>query len=339
MEINNILLIHLRRIGDILLTTPAVRAIREFYPDKKITYLTEEPFYEVLSGNPYLDNVILLQEDEKKDMKKYLQFLRNIRKKRFDLVIDFYGNPRSSLIAFVTGAKHRIGYTYPVRQYLYNTRVPVNANERYVVQVKFDLLRSIGIQCENEKLDIFISQNTRNKVDTFLREKGVDDFTKLIAFSPTSRRRTRRWLPERFAELGDRLIDSGKKVLFVWGPGEKEYIDSIVSIMKRKPIVSFESSVKESAALLERCRLLVTNFNGSKHLAVAVGTPTIGLCEPSEVPCWNPASNMHIAIFKDVPCAGCKKKEECLEMTCMKLIKVDEVERIVDKMINMKCSV
>ncbi|MEW6088473.1 MAG: glycosyltransferase family 9 protein [bacterium] len=340
-NIKKILLIHLRRIGDILLCTPSIKAVREYYKDAEITFLTEGPFYEVLSGNPFLDNIILLEEDEKKDFKKYVKFLKKIHDNMFDLTIDFYGNPRSSLIAFISGAKHRVGFDYPLRQYFYNIRVPLNANERYVVQVKFDLLRQIGIEPVSEKLDIFIPQEAKNKVECFLKEKGINSsrgaagrIDGLIAFSPTSRRKKRRWFPEKFAELGDRLINSDKKVIFILGPGEEDYVNSIVNMMKTKPVISFKSSIKESAAILERCRLLVTNFNGSKHIAQAVGTPTIGLCEPSEAPVWNPVSESHKAIYKNVSCAGCGKVDDCKDMSCMKLIEVDEVEKTVGEMIN-----
>ncbi|MDD5771922.1 MAG: glycosyltransferase family 9 protein [bacterium] len=334
-EIKKILIIHLRRIGDILLCTPSIREIRERYPDSEITFLTEEPFYDVLCGNPYLDDIVLLKQEEKNNFNKYIKFLKMIHGKKYDLVIDFYGNPRSSLISFITGARYRLGFNYRVRKYLYNIRVPVNANNRYVVQVKFDLLRKIGVSPESEKLDLFIPPEVTDKIQEYFLTNNIDDFTKLVGFSPTSRRKSRRWFPERFAELGDRLINSGYKVIFIWGPGEKEYIDLIISLMKQKPLVSFETTVKETAGILKKCRVLVTNFNGSMHLAVAVGTPTIGLCEPSEVPCWNPPANdMHLAIYKDVPCVGCAKKEDCPDMKCMDLITVDEVETAVYKMIN-----
>lgn len=332
-EIKKILLIHLRRIGDILLCTPSIRAVREYYPDSEISFLTEEPFYDVLSGNPYLDDIVLLKEEEKKSIVKYIKFLQRIRSQGFDLVIDFYGNPRSSLISFAAGARYRLGFDYRIRRHFYNLTVPPNANGRYVVQVKFDLLRKIGLHPKNEKLDIFIDREVKGKVREYLVKNGVGDCSKLVGFSPTSRRKSRRWLPERFAELGDRLIKSGKKVIFIWGPGEKEYIDLIVNMMEQKPIVSFESTIKETAGILEKCQVLVANFNGSKHLSVAVGTPTIGLCEPSEAPCWNPISDKHLAIFKDVPCAGCAKDGDCSDMKCMKLITVDEVEAAVERMI------
>lgn len=335
-EIKKILLIHLRRIGDILLCTPSIRATREYYPDSEISFLTEEPFYDVLSGNPYLDDIVLLEEEEKRSIVRYAKFLQRIRSRKFDLIIDFYGNPRSSLISFITGARYRLGFDYRIRRHFYNLIVPVNASSRYVVQVKFDLLRKIGLHPENEKLDIFINREVREKVQEYLVKNDVGDYSKLVGFSPTSRRKSRRWLPERFAELGDRLIKSGKNVIFIWGHGEKEYIDSIVSLMEQKPIVSFESTIKETAGILEKCQVLVANFNGSKHLAAAVGTPTIGLCEPSEAPCWNPVSDIHPAIFKDVSCAGCAKDEDCSDMKCMKLITVDEVESAVERMMNVK---
>ncbi|MFH1288076.1 MAG: glycosyltransferase family 9 protein [bacterium] len=331
-NVRKILLIHLRRIGDILLCTPSIKAIREYYPCSEITFLTEEPFYDVLNGNPYLDNIVLLQEEEKKDIGKYVKFLRKIRGMGFDLIIDFYGNPRSSLISFVSGGKYRVGFDYPLRQYFYNVRVPLDANNRYVAQVKFDLLRAVGVYPKDENLNIFIPNDVKAKVENFLKKEEINNYENLIAFSPTSRRQSRRWLPERFAELGDRLIKSGKKVIFIWGPGEKEYIDSIINLMKQKPIIPFETTIKETAGILEKCQVLVTNCNGSKHLAVAVGTPTICLCEPSEVPCWNPVSDMHLAVSKDVSCAGCAKNEDCPDMKCMKLITVDEVETAVKRM-------
>lgn len=335
-DIKKILIIHLRRIGDILLCTPSIREIKAHYPNSEITFLTEEPFYDILSGNPYLDNIILLNENEKKGFKEYHEFLKKIRKHKYDIVFDFYGNPRSSLITYISGAKYRVGYDYRIRKYFYNINIPIIDEPRYVVQVKFDLLRAIGINPVNEKMDIFIPQETREKVDEYLRNEGVNDYHKLIGLSPASRRKSKRWLPERFAALADKLIVSGNKVIFVWGYDEKEYIDSIVKLMKNKPIISFKPSMKESAAILEKCQVVVTNCGGSKHLAVSVETPTVVLCEPSEVISWNPITKTNLTIYKDVPCAGCSKSKDCLHMTCMKLVEVDEVETAVNKMIDKK---
>ena len=137
------LLIQLRRIGDVLMTTPSIRLLRESFPEAQFTFLTEPPSDQVLTENPYLDEILLFRKTE--TFRETLRFFRTIRHHQFDTVIDFFGNPRSALITRFSGAPIRIGFDFRERSLAYNHPVKISTETTYAAQDKDQLLKPLGI--------------------------------------------------------------------------------------------------------------------------------------------------------------------------------------------------
>lgn len=330
MKINphRILLIQIRQIGDVLLTTPLAKILKQHYPKSYIAFLAEKPSYDVISGNPYIDEAIVLNKKER-NFFSTIESIRKIRNKNFDLVIDTFGNPRSALITFFSGAKYRMGFDYRGRKHFYNIKAKRSLKPKYAVDFKVDILKAIGVKSQERELYINVPAEAEEYIQNFLNSASItkDDF--LISISPVSRRSYKIWPKERFAQLSDLLISRYKaKVIFVWGPGERKYIEEIASIMQYKPIISCETrSLKELAALLKRCHLHIGNDNATKHIAVAIKTPTITIFGPSSNISWNPPDNMHKAIKKETHCINCDR-HTCENLKCFDLITVDDVEEV-----------
>lgn len=325
-DVQKILIIQLRRIGDVLLTTPVIKVLREHYPQSHIAFLTNPMSYDVLSGNPYLDEIIVCQN---RDIAYRIKLIQSIRQKRFDVVFDFLGTPGTALISFLSGANYRVGLDLRYRGKLYNIRVKRDSGAVYIINSKLNVLKEIGIisSSYNNEMFFFIPQEAKERVSDFLMKKGVSNKDMVIMIAPLSRNPclVRAWGKEKYAELADKLIIKYKaKIVFIWSYGEREEIEDIVKLMKEKPIISFETSLKEVAALIQSADLFISNDGGAMHIAIAVGTPTLTIYGPSDERSWCPIGPKHKAIRSEVVCMRCGK-EICPDMFCMKNLDVHTV--------------
>ena len=328
---DRILIVQLRQMGDVLVTTPVIRVLRQHRPRSHIAFLVERPSYHILSGNPYLDEILVLDRERYGSPFYVVNVLRTIRQKRFDLVFDFLGNPRSALIAYCSGARVRVGYDFRVRKHFYTHIVRRDVQPKYAVDFKMDALRAIGIDGRGEHtLDFFVPPEAHLFAEGFVRREGIGQNDVVIAVSPTSRRPYKRWPLSRFARVSDWLIAAwGAKILLLWGPGEREVVGKMRALMEREPIISPQTpTVKEVGALLERCAFLISNDNGTKHIAVALGVPTITIHGPSNPVNWTPATGEHIAVKRESGCVTCERTS-CSQFACLEAVAVEDVKEAV----------
>jgi heptosyltransferase-3 len=332
-----ILLIQLRRIGDVLMCTPALRALRARYKDSYIAFLTEEESSDLLSLNPYLNQVLVLDKKRYKNPFYPVKKIWEMRKSSFDLAIDFFGNPRSAYFSFLSGAKQRVGYGYPLRRYFYNMIIKDDEIPKYAAQSRLDALKILGIENGGLGLDFFISDEARLFAKKFFEENEIDSKNFLISLSPISRRHFNRWALERYARLADWLISQfDAKIILVWGPGEKGVVEKVKHFMKKDPIISWETKgLFELGAILERCDIHIGNDNGTKHIAVAMGKPTITIYGPHSPISWTPPDfSRHKFVKKEVDCPDCNRiKHKCTKLYCLDLIKVEDVQRTFVKLL------
>ncbi|GAI39211.1 unnamed protein product, partial [marine sediment metagenome] len=172
-RIKKILLIRLRRIGDVTLTTPAISALRQSFPTASISYIIERPYRELVEGNPNLDKIIVLER--KQSLRDFLKLIRLIRKDKYDVVIDFHGGPRASLITLLSKAKLKVGYKIKYKNFIYHIKLPRNPKEGYFHSVEnhINLIKALGVdvkslppfylpqaqKTEAEKINKFIEEN------------------------------------------------------------------------------------------------------------------------------------------------------------------------------------
>jgi ADP-heptose:LPS heptosyltransferase len=326
----NILIIQLRRIGDVLMCTPALRALRNKFPQSHIAFLTEKESESLLSENPYLNELIVWDKRRYNNLFYSTKKIFELRKKSFDTVIDFFGNPRSAWTCFFSGARYRIGYDLKGRGILYNLKVKTDSNPAYAAQSRLNALQVLSINSNDVNLDFFLSQKAEGFTKIFFEGKKIKTKDFIISVSPTSRRHFNRWSLDKYAELCDWLIDQyNAKIILVWGPGEKEIVEKLSSLMKNDPIVSAHTeTLQELGAILKRCDIHIGNDNGTKHIAVAVGLPTVTIFGPHSEVSWTiPDPARHKWVKKKVDCPDCEKiKHNCKELTCLEKIKVLDVK-------------
>ena len=319
------LIIHTGQIGDNLLTTPVIRSIRKAIPRAYIAFLTTPQNLQVFTYNPYLDEIILLEKSMQ--VGEYTRFLLNIKKRKFDIVLDYLCNPRTAFITWFSDAPQRLGYDLRFRKYAYNVVVTRDPKPKYSVDFKYDLLKVLGIQGDGYGLDLFLPESADRFAMEFL--SGIKKTSApLITMSVVSRRAYKQWAPEKFARLGDMLISRlGASLVLVWGPGEKTYVQQVMYMMKQKPFLSPQTeSIKELAAIIRHSDMHIGNDNGVKHIAIAVHTPTVTVHGPSDPVSWEPPdSPLHVWVKKDTGCGACVPRHCKNALKCLDAVQPDEV--------------
>ncbi len=316
-----ILIIQLRQLGDVLLTTPVIRALKERYPGTHISFLTEKNAYDILSGNPWLDEIITV--DRKPPLWRQLQTIMDIRKRKYDLIVDLLANPRTAYITFFSGAGLTISFDIPYRGLLYDIRI--RATGSYVAEHRLSLLKPLGIDGCDVTPYIHVPGKADDKMAAFLETAGVKKENFLVCLDSTHRRIVRKWTQEGFAALADLLKERfDATVVFLRGPGEKEEVERIMAMCAHSHIISPETNIKELAALISRADLLVGNCSFPRHIAASVGTPSLAILGATGEEWTHPAS-MHKTVKKGLPCQPCNKKRCSENLRCLTELSVDEV--------------
>ncbi|MFH1715688.1 MAG: glycosyltransferase family 9 protein [Elusimicrobiota bacterium] len=329
-----ILLIQLRRLGDVLLTTPIIDILKEKYPDARIDFLVETAYKDAVTDNPKLTNVFLLN---KHSFLSQIKTIRLLRKQKYDYCLDFFCNPRSAWITFLSGAKQRLGFDYKGRKFLYNNVVKRDASPKYNTSFKLDLLKAMNIESKYITTSIYVKDEIKFQIKNFLKKNGWKDGERLIGLvSPNVRdvSKIKNWRMEGYSKLAERIIcDMKAKVVILWGLSEQEEASKLYRMINKPhdTILTPMFDVKELAGLISYCNAVVTGCSGPKHIAVALGVPTVTIFGPTQEMSWNPPMHKHIAVKAEkLICIGCDKIY-CETMDCMKLVTVDMVYDALQK--------
>jgi len=298
-----ILLIQHGAIGDVLMCTPAVRALRKHLPEAEITFLVGNKAFDAVRHNPNIDKFIV--PNLQMQFLKYLIYLFRFVFSRYDIVIDFQQNPRSALITFLTFAKKRISFTEKHRNYAYNIKIGPVDTQIYAAINKLKLLKPLGINDSDDFLpELFITDKERKWAKELWNDLNFQKQDLIIALSPVSIKSYRLWDLEYFAQICDFLIDKYQaKIVFTWGPGEFHIIKIIQHNMKNKIEINYTiSSIKQLKAIFERSSLFLGNDNGPRHIAITCGIPTIGIFSHVHASHWTPPGmEKHLAISPEIP--------------------------------------
>jgi lipopolysaccharide heptosyltransferase II len=292
----HVLLIRLRLLGDVVLTTPAVRALRRRFPAARLTYLVERGAAPAVLGNPHLDQVMVITHARGlRRLVDDVRLARALRARHFDLVVDFHGGPRGSWLAWATGAPRRIGYTVAGRAWMYTERIE-RAREllpRHSVENQWDLLAGLDVPPPDRTADpveMVESADARGRVDQRLREAGVTPGRTLVVLHVSAGNPFRRWPAPAFAELAARLAaaDASRRVVLTSGPSESRAADAVASDARSRlgggadrVLRCGEFDLQELRSLIGRASLYVGGDSGPLHVAATTDTPIVGLYGPT----------------------------------------------------------
>lgn len=289
-NISKILVIRLGPFGDVLLTTSYFESLKKHFPHTELHYLMKEPYHKAVLHHPFIDRLITIPKS--KGIAYYTQRVKTIkqlRKEKYDLVIDQQGKPSSQIFTWLSGAPIRLGFSHTRFHQAYNvksSRGPV----RYSASAKFDILKPLNIPEQPYMIYFHISQSAQEYIDTWLREQNIFP-EQVILVSPGSPVPRKKWRAENYARLCDLIVQKlGFRIVLLWAPGEKEDCLNIQKMMESPAVLAPPTSLEQAAAFLRRCRLLLCNDGGLNHLAVATGTTTLAIFGNEDPQFWSPAT-------------------------------------------------
>ena len=328
-----ILVIRLDRIGDVVLSTPVLQVLRQQYPHAFIAMMVRPACEEVVQGNPYLNEVILYEKDgAHRSVMGTIRFARRLRRYEFDTALVLHPSNRSHWIPWLARIPVRIGYDRK-SGWLLTHRLPHRKQEgaKHEAAYTLEMLSIFGVTPGEPKPVIMVQDAAASRVEALLREASVVPGDRLVAVHPSASCVSKRWMPERFAEVADRLADrQGARIGIIAGEADAPYAEQMARAM-RQPALNLAGrlSVAETAALLRHCRLLISNDSGPVHVAAAVGTPVVDIfgrnqrgLSPQR---WGPLGEGHVVLHKEVGCVTCLAHDCDIAFLCLTSLTVDEV--------------
>lgn len=330
---NKVLIVRLDRIGDVILSTPVIKAVRDAYPESHIAFMVRPYCREVVEGNPYLNEVIVYDKDgSEKDIRGNLAFILNLRRHRFNIAIILHPTNRTHLVTFLAGIPERVGYDKKLG-WLLTKRIPhlKQFGLKHEIDYTLDILRYIGIDPKEKTLYMPVNEKSESKIKDILKTNNVADDEMVIAIHPGASCLSKKWPLENFIKAANSLANIYKaRIAVLSGIKEKALGDRVADSVSSAPInLSGRTTVGDVASILRRSKLLISNDSGPVHIACAVGTPVIAIfgrndrgLSPTR---WGPAGKDDQVLHKDVGCDPCLAHNCNIAFKCLEAITVEEV--------------
>lgn len=315
-------------VGDLVLATPALRALRQRFPTQHIAFLVRSHLAEILSGGDWMDEIIHWPAGKTRPKRRqgFLGLAADLRKQKFDVAVLLANSFRSALLARLAGVTRRVGYDRDGRGLLLTDRLlPQKHNGKYVpvpmTRYYNSIARYLGCRECPTQLELFTTPAEEAAAEKAIAAAGIRPDRPIVVLNPgASFGPAKCWLPERFAEVADRLVDEfSAAVVISCGPKEIDVARAVAGAMKR-PAVVLDNPIMPlgpSKALIRRSSLLVTNDTGARHFAKAFGTPVLTIFGPTD-PEWTATEYAaERTLMVKVDCGPCMKRTCPLDHRCM----------------------
>ena len=307
-EIKKALFIRIDRIGDLVLSTPALKAFKQYFPDCELSVLASKSNHPVLFNLPYVDKIITY--DHGQNIIGKISTIRRLRKYGYDLVVDPYSSyeVKTALIAAYSGAPLRLGYASYGREVFFNVTAANPETGHHFKDVVLNVFKPLGVEKMTSTPEIRLSEAEEEWSLKWIEQNQIDS-KPIVGIHPGGYYESQRWLPEYFADL-IKKIDEQKKfaaVLF-HGPDDIYLAKAIKEIIKRNIPTFISHDLREFLSLQSLCHVFICNNSGPLHLAAAQKIQTISFMGPTEKSRWMPIGSAHKVLRIDsLPCIGCKK--------------------------------
>lgn len=336
-----ILIVRTDRIGDVVLSTPAIRAVRDAYPNAYIAMAVAPYAKEIVEGNPFLDEVIVFDKGgREKGLRGTLRFSSRLKEKKFDAAFILHPTNRVHLVTYLAGIPKRIGYDRKLG-FLLTDRIEHRKQfgEKHELEYNLDLLEAMGIEATDKAPFIAIKPEAELWADELFKKESILKSDKLLAIHPGASCPSKIWPRERFAEVADALaLKYGFKVLLIAGPRDSAVAQEVLAGL-RCPVVNLagKTSVAHLASVLKRCALFISNDSGPVHIASAVGVPVISIFGRSQKGLgplrWGPVGKDGYVLHKPMGCIECLAHNCRKDFLCLKAITVSDVLKVADSIL------
>ncbi|MEW6101641.1 MAG: lipopolysaccharide heptosyltransferase II [Candidatus Omnitrophota bacterium] len=329
--LKRILIFNVNWLGDVLFSTATLRNIRQNFPESFIACVVPSRCYQVLKGNPNLDEIIIFDErDRHKGLLSKMDFVRMLKSKNFDTAILLHRSFTRALLCRLAGIPNRFGYHTRKRGFLLTKKIiPPKKDSLHRIDYYLNLIEKMGLKIEDRYLDFFVGREDEDVVDALLKNNKItkDDF--LVALNPGGNWGPKRWPKEYWAKLADRLINEfNARVIITGSVSDVSLAAAIKNLMAETPVIAAGLlNLKQFGALVKRADLFVTADTGPLHIAVSVGAKKIiALFGPTSCEITGPYPLKNAAVLsKDVGCKIPCYELHCQDNRCMKAITPEEV--------------
>ncbi len=341
--LRSILVIRLSSLGDVLLTMPAVQAIKAAMPAASITWLVEGSPSELLAAQPFVDRVIEFPRGRigkslgagriPSALAALAAFRSTLRQDAYDIVVDFHGIIKSALLAFGARAKERIGFDKkPAKEgswLFYDRKTAPSDRRMHKVDRNMLLASRLGVAMRPPDLNLAVPPQSGAYIDAFL--KNVKTAAPIFAVNPFCSRGSefKRWDLSRYAELIKRVSsDTGATMMILWGPGEEEEARRLAALADGRAVLACPTTVSQLLALLRKTDLYIGGDTGVMHLAALATVPVVAIFGPTDPLVNGPYGAGHTMVRKELPCSPCRDKT-CKSRECLRSISVADVHAAV----------
>lgn len=339
-----ILIVRTDRIGDVLLSTPVIKALRQKYPQAYISMMVSPYARDIVEGNPYLDEVIIYDKDIKhKSWMRSLKFASRLKKRKFDLAVILHPTNRVHLLIFLAGIPRRLGYN---RKFGFlNNLVKAHTKQeglKHEAEYNLDLLCDLGVNGNAQELFMPTRPESEQWVKDLFASHSIKETDKLLAINPGASCPSKIWPASNFAQASEILARRHNfKILVVSGPKDIPLANMIAHKIGDKAInLSGKTSVNQLASILKRCVLFISNDSGPVHIASSLGIPVIsifGRNQPGLSPRrWGPLGRQDKYLHKDVGCVQCLAHNCKKEFACLRAISVEDVLSAAESILKIK---
>ncbi len=337
-SVERVLVVRLRSIGDTVLTTPSLFALKRFIPKARIDILLEDWVAPVLDGFPHVDQVITL---ERRGTAARARVARQLRANRYDVVYNLHGGTTATLLTRATGAKHRVGYQAYQYARLHNYLSPPSSElwgreKTHSVEQQLALLGWTGVPVSDRPpTQLAVTSAADDQVIARLRKAQLID-RQFVVIHPAAAFATKQWAAGNFAHVANDLRNRGLGVVAITKASEKSIIDEMNQEMTA-PVEAFtDLTLPELTALLTRARLFVGNDSGIAHMAAAVQTPAVVIFGSSNTAHWRPWSQVAAeVVLEEMECQPCHGYfcEKFPEPECIKRVPVERVVAAAERVL------
>ncbi len=339
-------------IGNMIMFTPFLKALRSHFPDARIAllFLQKNGAEQVVAGSNLVDEIVIWDYRNLTYSQRF-KAIRQMKRWQPDLIVSrFAGRPIDyALITLFSRAPFRVGHVTSGGwrgEYDYLNNFPVKMGEdEHEIDLNLNLARAIGITAEDKQTYFHTGDDDDQVAAAFLKKHGVPDAERFVTvqIGTSLIQSWKRWDTGKWSELTERLLQNGVKVVAVGSPDERDLIEQTFAKLTVRPVnAAGELTLKQTGALIKRSDLLICNDSGLMHVAVAVDTPVVAIYGPGHYKRNAPRDKKHIIIRKDLPCSPCVKMagtsqaEVCPDRICLTTISAEEVFEAVQKQLKMR---
>ncbi len=337
-DVKRVLLVRLRSIGDTVLSTPSLFALKRFLPQASIDILLEDWVAPVLDGFPHVDNVITFQRGS---TSARARVARRLRAGRYDVVYNLHGGTTATFLTRATGARHRVGYqTYQYAR-LHNHLSPSSSllwerDQTHSVEQQLALLGWTGIPVSDRPpTQLAVTEQSAAAIGSRLESAGLIDVP-FVVIHPAAAFATKQWAAEHFGRVATELGGKGLPIVAIASPKETPIVDELKRNTPAPLLAMTDLSLPEITALIARARLFVGNDSGIAHMAAAVKAPSVVIFGSSNIAHWRPWANAAAEIvYEEMECQPCHGYfcEKFQQPECIKRVPVERVMAAIDRVL------